>query len=292
MIIIALVMQQESTSNGELEADAKISNGIRLSPSETSLTLSEGKSHFCQLGVIPKGDKLKEMLTNLWESDSVPKTARMSVSAFKNSKVTVNEAAADSTEFEPESQSSVSSAAVSNLGGVTGSENKNKLLLSLLQGSQATLGTALNAGNIGAVATVTPQMVMAKKAEKLGSTVRFPDVRFIRENSSKASSDVEQGVVRVATSSAPLTSGAPEIRQRCDVVNWSHGKDKVESQQPVQLPASHTFLPEKSFKDVSENKDQNILQDCLSQACFFDSPYLDKLLDEVNRRKAQSRFFN
>lgn len=282
-------MQQESTSSGEMEADGKATSSNGHSSSETSPTVSEDKSQFCRLS-IPKGDKLKEMLTSLWESDGSLKTRMSAASAFRNSKVSVDEAVADSTEFEADSAPPSSSGSSFNRG-----ENKNKLLLSLLQGSQPMLGSVLNVGNISAVATVTPQMIMAKKSELAGLTARIPDVRFTRDSSTTGSSsnlpDPEQAMKKASTGttssgvSTPVVGGQPS-----DAVSWPHSKTSMDNTQQncpavsLQSPvAQQSLIADKLYRDISDS-DLNLLQECLSQNGSFDSPmtpYVDKLLDEV-----------
>lgn len=296
MIETVLVVQQESTSSGEMEADSgKATSSSGHSSSETSPTVSEDKSQFRRLS-IPKGDKLKEMLTSLWESDGSLKARVSAASAFRNSSVSVvDEAAADSTEFEADSAAPPPSSS-SGSSFSRGGENKNKLLLSLLQGSQPMLGgSVLNAGNISAVATVTPQMIMAKKSELAGLTARIPDVRFARDSLTGGQSNLPEPEQAIkAASTAPSSVGAPAVGQPSDAVGWPHSKASMDNARqscpvvsPLQPPVSQQpLIAEKMYRDISDN-DLNLLQECLSQNGPFDSPmtpYVDKLLDEVRWR--------
>lgn len=275
-----------------MEADSgKATSSSGNSSSETSPTVSEDKSQFCRIS-IPKGDKLKEMLTSLWESDGSLKARVSAASAFRNSKVSsVDEAAADSTEFEADSAPPPPPPPSSGSSFSRSGENKNKLLLSLLQGSQPMLGgSVLNVGNISAVATVTPQMIMAKKSELAGLTARIPDVRFARDGPTVGGPsnlpEPDQAMVKAA-STAPSSVGAPAVGQPSDAVGWPHGRASADSARQSCPPVSQQHLiPEKMYRDISDN-DLNLLQECLSQNGSFDSPmtpYVDKLLDEVRWR--------
>lgn len=267
--------------------------------SETSPVVLEEKSQFRRQND-PKGEKLKLMLKSLWENDSTTIKTRPATSTIssKNPRTSVDEAAADSTDFDadgalpPQSSSSSSSAGTSATQPAvgSGSDNKNKLLLKLLQGNQPAIVPVLNTGSISAVATVTPQTLMAKKAELMASSgaARTAESRLVKDHSSSESDlmNLEQAM-RGRSSSSSTSVASPAVGIQADV-NLLTEKAKAATEKlrpPPPPPAPSVSIIEKLLVE-SENDDNPSLQDYFSGNGLFDglmnNADLEQILDEVS----------
>lgn len=265
--------------------------------SETSPVVLEEKSQFRRQND-PKGEKLKLMLKSLWENDGTIKTRpATSTISSKNPRTSVDEAAADSTDFDadgalpPQSSSSSSSAGTSATQPAvgSGSDNKNKLLLKLLQGNQPAIVPVLNTGSISAVATVTPQTLMAKKAELMASSgaARTAESRLVKDHSSSESDlmNLEQAM-RGRSSSSSTSVASPAVGIQADVnLLTEKAKAATEKLRPPPPPAPSVSIIEKLLVE-SENDDNPSLQDYFSGNGLFDglmnNADLEQILDEVS----------
>lgn len=270
------------------------------SSSDTSPVVSEEKSQFRRQND-PKGEKLKLMLKSLWENDGSVKTrAATSTISFRNTKTSVDEAVADSTDFEaevaqpPQSSSSSSSSSASTTSTAqpavgSGSDNKNKLLLKLLQGGQPAVVPVLNTGSISAVATVTPQTLMAKKAELLasGGVAKTTDSRLVKDHSSSESDLVAlEQAAKGKTSLSSSTVTSPAVGRQADV-NWLTEKAKAAAEKlRLPPPTPNVSIIEKLLVESEmNNEDNQTLQDYFNGNNLLDSLMnnadLEQILDEV-----------
>lgn len=263
--------------------------------SETSPVVLEEKSQFRRQND-PKGEKLKLMLKSLWENDSTTIKTRPATSTIssKNPRTSVDEAAADSTDFDadgalpPQSSSSSAGTSATQPAVGSGSDNKNKLLLKLLQGNQPAIVPVLNTGSISAVATVTPQTLMAKKAELMASSgaARTAESRLVKDHSSSESDlmNLEQAM-RGRSSSSSTSVASPAVGIQADVnLLTEKAKAATEKLRPPP-PAPSVSIIEKLLVE-SENDDNPSLQDYFSGNGLFDglmnNADLEQILDEVS----------
>lgn len=263
--------------------------------SETSPVVLEEKSQFRRQND-PKGEKLKLMLKSLWENDGTIKTRpATSTISSKNPRTSVDEAAADSTDFDadgalpPQSSSSSAGTSATQPAVGSGSDNKNKLLLKLLQGNQPAIVPVLNTGSISAVATVTPQTLMAKKAELMASSgaARTAESRLVKDHSSSESDlmNLEQAM-RGRSSSSSTSVASPAVGIQADVnLLTEKAKAATEKLRPPPPPAPSVSIIEKLLVE-SENDDNPSLQDYFSGNGLFDglmnNADLEQILDEVS----------
>lgn len=264
--------------------------------SETSPVVLEEKSQFRRQND-PKGEKLKLMLKSLWENDSTTIKTRPATSTIssKNPRTSVDEAAADSTDFDadgalpPQSSSSSAGTSATQPAVGSGSDNKNKLLLKLLQGNQPAIVPVLNTGSISAVATVTPQTLMAKKAELMASSgaARTAESRLVKDHSSSESDlmNLEQAM-RGRSSSSSTSVASPAVGIQADVnLLTEKAKAATEKLRPPPPPAPSVSIIEKLLVE-SENDDNPSLQDYFSGNGLFDglmnNADLEQILDEVS----------
>lgn len=264
--------------------------------SETSPVVLEEKSQFRRQND-PKGEKLKLMLKSLWENDGTIKTRpATSTISSKNPRTSVDEAAADSTDFDADGALPLQSSSSSSSAGTSatqpavgsGSDNKNKLLLKLLQGNQPAIVPVLNTGSISAVATVTPQTLMAKKAELMASSgaARTAESRLVKDHSSSESDlmNLEQAM-RGRSSSSSTSVASPAVGIQADVnLLTEKAKAATEKLRPPP-PAPSVSIIEKLLVE-SENDDNPSLQDYFSGNGLFDglmnNADLEQILDEVS----------
>ena len=265
--------------------------------SETSPVVLEEKSQFRRQND-PKGEKLKLMLKSLWENDGTIKTRpATSTISSKNPRTSVDEAAADSTDFDADGALPLQSSSSSSSAGTSatqpavgsGSDNKNKLLLKLLQGNQPAIVPVLNTGSISAVATVTPQTLMAKKAELMASSgaARTAESRLVKDHSSSESDlmNLEQAM-RGRSSSSSTSVASPAVGIQADVnLLTEKAKAATEKLRPPPPPAPSVSIIEKLLVE-SENDDNPSLQDYFSGNGLFDglmnNADLEQILDEVS----------